>query len=263
PKIASAPTESQPTPTPTEPKIASAPTESQPTPTPTEPKIASAPTESQPTPTPTEPKIASAPTKTQPAPTPTEPKIASAPTESQPAPTRTDVLPQRNRVAAAKTPGLLKTPSSPQPPLKSGAASRLGGPISLSSRDFKDNYAAALPNSSRDNPNVNGVDARQDTNLGPYLKELQRKVKQQWLPTLTQSSRRSVLHFTIQRSGQVSNLQISQSSGFIVTDEAALSAVKRAAPFLPLPATYRENNIQIEFTFSINVYGELDIWGGG
>ncbi|AFY34255.1 TonB family protein [Calothrix sp. PCC 7507] len=290
-------------------EIAATPTRTQPAPIPTPTEVALA---SPPAPTPE--KIAVTPTRTQPAPipTPTEvapaspsvakpKKIAVTPINRQPTPTPTDFLPQRTRVTPAKTPGLPKTPSSPQPPLKSGAASSLGGPISLSSRDLGDNYAAALTNSSRVNPAANGVDARQDTNLGPYLKELQRKVKEQWLPTLTQSSRQSVLHFTIQRSGQVSNLRISQSSylfcmkmhiiippcspplvrgdgdsrganymqlhketvsGFSVTDETALSAVKRAAPFVPLPATYRENDLQIEFTFSINVYGELDISGG-
>ncbi|MBD6617683.1 TonB family protein [Komarekiella sp. 'clone 1'] len=199
----------------------------------------------------------------------------TAPTVVTPAATPAKIPPRKLAVAPTTTPTVPSptseqlensaTPRKPQvqPALKSGAASRLGGPVSLSSRDFGGNYFAASPNSNRFNPDSNGVDARQDTDLGPYLKELQRQVRQQWIPEVTQSSRRSVLHFTINRSGQVSNLRIARTSGFNVTDEAAVSAVKRAAPFIPLPTTYRGNNISIEFTFVINVYGELDLQGNG
>ena len=60
----------------------------------------------------------------------------------------------------------------------------------------------------------------------------------------------------------MSNLEIEQPSGFKVTDEAALNAIKRAGPFAPLPTTYAADYIDIQFTFVINVYGELDLGGG-
>ncbi|MBW4688962.1 MAG: TonB C-terminal domain-containing protein [Komarekiella atlantica HA4396-MV6] len=227
-----------------------------PTTTPTAPNPATTPAKIQPR------KLAVAPTTTPTAPSPTttpakiQPrKLAVAPTTTPQAPS-----PTSEQLENSATP---RKPSQVQPALKSGAASRLGGPVSLSNRDFGGNYFAASPNSNRFNPDFNGVDARQDTDLGPYLKELQRQVRQQWIPELTQSSRRSVLHFTVNRSGQVSNLRIARTSGFGVTDEAAVSAVKRAAPFIPLPTSYRGNNISIEFTFVINVYGELDLQGSG
>jgi TonB family protein len=139
----------------------------------------------------------------------------------------------------------------------------LGGPISLSNRDFGTSNLAALPNSNRLNQSVDGIDARQDADLGPYLQQLQEQVRQHWIPGLTQSSRRTVLQFTVSRAGLVSNLRIAQTSGLSVTDEAALSAVKRAVPFSPLPTNYTENYINIQFTFNINVYGELELWRGG
>jgi TonB family protein len=205
-------------------------------------------------------KLAVAPT-TPPVVTParTQPKLQ--PRKLAVAPTTPPVAnPAPEQLEASPNP---QKPSQVKPAQKSGAASRLGGPVSVSNRNFGGNYFAASPNSKRFNPDFNGIDARQDTNLGPYLKELQRQVRQQWIPELTQSSRRSVLHFTVSRSGQLSNLQIARTSGFSVTDEAAVSAVKRAAPFIPLPTTYRGNNISIEFTFVINVDGELDIQGSG
>ena len=57
----------------------------------------------------------------------------------------------------------------------------------------------------------------------------------------------------------MSNLQLVQPSGYRAIDEAALSAIKRAAPFAPLPPGYSQDNIIIRFTFNINVYGELEL----
>ena len=153
--------------------------------------------------------------------------------------------------------------SRSQPSSKSGGASRLGGPISLSSRDFASSNQAALPNSNRLNQSVDGIDARQDADMSAYLQQLQEQVRQQWIPGLTQSSRRTVLQFTVSRAGLVSNLRVAQTSGLSMTDEAAVNAVKQAVPFAPLPTAYTQNYINIQFTFNINIYGELELGRDG
>lgn len=162
------------------------------------------------------------------------------------------------RLAARTT---RQIPSQAHPSSISGAASRLGGPITLSSRNVGDNYWTALPNSNRSNPGTEGIDARREAEIGAYLEQLQQKVRQQWIPGLTQHSQRTVLHFVVSSEGQVSNLRIVQPSGFSMTDQAAMSAVKRAAPFAPLPTSYSQDYINIQFTFNINVYGELELSG--
>ncbi|MEH2180740.1 energy transducer TonB [Nostoc sp.] len=151
-----------------------------------------------------------------------------------------------------------------QSSLKTGAASLLSGTQSVSIRNFSGNYLAALPNSNRDNQAPSGIDASsQDIDMTSYLNQLKQQVEQQWLPGVSQSSRRTVLNFTINRSGQLSNLQLAQTSGFSVTDQAALNAIQRSAPFAPLPTGYTSNHIHIQFTFDINVYGQLDLSGNG
>ncbi|MEH1839422.1 MAG: TonB family protein [Nostoc sp.] len=131
--------------------------------------------------------------------------------------------------------------------------------MSVSSRNFSGDYLAALPNSNRDNQAPSGIDASsQDIDITSYLNQLQQQVKQQWLPGVSQSSRRTVLNFTINRSGHLSNLHLSQTSGFSVTDQAALNAIQRAAPFAPLPTGYTSNQMHIQFTFDINVYVQLN-----
>ncbi|MBW4592546.1 MAG: TonB family protein [Brasilonema angustatum HA4187-MV1] len=143
---------------------------------------------------------------------------------------------------------------------KSGGASRLGGPLSVSSGDYRTNNLAALPNSNRLNQGTQGIDASKDADMGAYLQQLQEQVKRNWIPGLTQSSQRTVLQFTVSRSGLVSDLHVAQSSGFGMTDEAALNAINRAVPFAPFPTEYPQNYINIQFTFNINVYGQLELW---
>lgn len=82
------------------------------------------------------------------------------------------------------------------------------------------------------------------------------------MPELTQSSWKTVVYFSVRRSGEVSNVQIAIPSGHSATDKAALSAVKRAAPFAPLPTAYKQDQINIQFTFNINTSGKLELRGG-
>nr|WP_322676445.1 TonB family protein [Nostoc sp. DedQUE03]MDZ7971685.1 TonB family protein [Nostoc sp. DedQUE03] len=157
-----------------------------------------------------------------------------------------------------------QTPTQAQSSPKTGAASLLAGTVGVSSQNYRGDQLAAVPNSNRDRQGTFGIDARsQDIDLTSYLNKLKQRVRQQWLPGMSQSNRRTVLNFTISRSGQVSNLNVVQTSGFSVTDEVALNAIQRAAPFAPLPTGYPKNHIDIEFTFDINVYGELNLWRDG
>lgn len=153
-----------------------------------------------------------------------------------------------------------RTPTQAESSLKTGAASLLGGTVGVSSQNYRGDQLASVPNSNRDRIGTSGVDASsQDVDLTSYLNKLKQRVQQQWLPGMSQSNRRTVLNFTVNRSGEVNNLNIVQTSGFRVTDEVALNAIQRAAPFAPLPTGYRKNYIDIEFTFDINVFGELNL----
>ncbi|MBN3871764.1 MAG: TonB family protein, partial [Nostoc sp. JL33] len=214
---------------------------------------------------------ASAPANIPPVPKPK--KIAVVPNITPPpalprktaiAPATIPPAPKPKKLAQAGTRLSGRTPSQAQSSRKTGAASLLGGTVSVSGRNFSRDYLAGLPNSNRDRQATSGIDASsQNIDITFYLKQLQQQVKQQWLPEVSQSSRRTVLNFTVNRSGQLSNLQLAQTSGFSVTDQAALKAIQRAAPFAPLPTGYTSNHIDIQFTFNINVYGQLNLSGDG
>ncbi|MEH2040168.1 TonB family protein [Nostoc sp.] len=201
---------------------------------------------------------------------PNSKKIALTPmTRAQPAQLGKTALERATTLPAPNNPKKLgqsrvgfsgRTPTQAESSLKTGAASLLGGTLGVSSQNYRGDQLASVPNSNRDRQGTSGVDASsQDVDLTSYLNKLKQRVQQQWLPGMSQSNRRTVLNFTINRSGQVSNLNIVQTSGFNVTDEVALNAIQRAAPFAPLPIGYTKNYIDIEFTFSINVYGELNL----
>ena len=208
-----------------------------------------------------------APPEPKPAPTALTPATAPRATKSPQtaiAPSTTQTNPQFPKTEPSETRLSGRTPSQVQPSLKTGAASRLGGSVSVSSSNFRGDDLASLPNSNRSNQAPEGIDARrEDIDISSYLEQMQQRVKQHWIPGLSQSSRRTVLNFTINRSGRVSNIEIAQTSGLSVTDKAALKAIKQAAPFTPLPIGYTSNYIHIQFTFDINVYGELDLWRDG
>ncbi|HSA07540.1 MAG TPA: TonB family protein [Candidatus Gastranaerophilales bacterium] len=100
-----------------------------------------------------------------------------------------------------------------------------------------------------------GVDAIKEPDFGPYMRELQRKIKRKWNPPRGNKSKRVVLLFKVSKDGRLLTLKIQNPSGNPESDSAALDAVKSAAPFLPLPPEYRGDDIDIQFTFDYNVFG--------
>jgi TonB family protein len=87
------------------------------------------------------------------------------------------------------------------------------------------------------------------------MKELQRRIKMNWDPPKGNESKRVVLLFKIAKDGRLLSCSVFKSSGLPNADNAALNAVKLAAPFRPLPPEYKGQNIDIQFTFDYNVFG--------
>lgn len=207
--------------------------------------------------TPTAPKVSSS--SSQPRRTtvaPTAPKVSSS--SSQPRRT----TPNTNRPAlnrhstrsSSAAPTVPNSSSSNQSPRQS--SSLLGGPISLASHDFMGGQGDDSATAARIGSDPQGVDALQDVNLGPYLDGLRREVSQRWHPESPDNSKQTIVSFAVSRTGEVNSLRILQSSGSTSIDQAALQAVRRAAPFNPLPGTYPATSLKIEFKFNINVRGQ-------
>ena len=139
---------------------------------------------------------------------------------------------------------------APAPSL-SPSASR-GGSGQLGRSAGGRSYNAGNPGGGGGAP---GIDALREPDFGPYMRELQRKIKLNWDPPKGNESKRVVLLFKIAKDGRLLSCRVLKSSGLQSADAAALKAVELTAPFKPLPADYRGQNIDIQFTFDYNVFG--------
>lgn len=106
------------------------------------------------------------------------------------------------------------------------------------------------------NPNGRpGIDAVREPDFGPYMRELQRRIKMNWDPPKGNESKRVVLMFKIAKDGRLLSCSVFKSSGLPSADKAAINAVQSTAPFRPLPADFKGPSIDIQFTFDYNVFG--------
>lgn len=100
-----------------------------------------------------------------------------------------------------------------------------------------------------------GIDALREPDFGPYMRELQRRIKLNWDPPKGNESKTVVLLFKIARDGRLLSCRVHRSSGLPSADQAALKAVELTAPFRPLPADFKGQSIDIQFTFDYRVFG--------
>lgn len=102
-------------------------------------------------------------------------------------------------------------------------------------------------------PGVTSTGAR-PVHFGEYLAYLQRRIKQGWFPPSHNSSQRTMIRFQIGNRGDLRHATITRSSGVSAIDNAAMRAIRSAAPFKPLPDG-APDDIDVEFTFDYNVFG--------
>lgn len=137
------------------------------------------------------------------------------------------------------------------------SASKGSGTSGTSSRGSKGSSGSGnYGNPSPGNPaGAPGVDAIRQPDWGPYMRELERRIKRNWNPPKGDSSKRVVIYFKIARDGKLLAASVSRSSGQPLADQAAKAAVELTAPFSPLPPEYKGSSIDIDFTFDYNVLG--------
>jgi len=91
--------------------------------------------------------------------------------------------------------------------------------------------------------------------FGAYAALIRDRVAQHWRTDQVDSRIRTlppaIVTFEIQRSGQVRNVRVEQSSGNVGADYSAQRAVMEASPFPPLPAAYSGSSATIEFWFTL------------
>jgi TonB family protein len=87
-----------------------------------------------------------------------------------------------------------------------------------------------------------------------YMRRMQMKIKTNWEPPKQESSKRVVVFYTIKKNGKLGSYKIITSSGNKELDKAAIKALKKSAPFEPLPEGFTKDHVDIQFTFDYNVW---------
>jgi periplasmic protein TonB len=82
-----------------------------------------------------------------------------------------------------------------------------------------------------------------------YYAQIQSRIEESWTRSPVGSDAHAVIFFTIHSDGSISDLRVSESSGFDTFDLAALRAVQNASPFAPLPRAYTLNHTSLEVTW--------------
>lgn len=214
--------------------------------------------------------------KQAPAPKATTPKaLAPAPRPAlKPTSPKPTAKPQGNfNIPKPKTaaPKLAGTPGGPVTGSRAGSGSKSGSGTSAPSPSFAPSgsssggrFSSSGSSGSRGNvgnpgpgnpKGAPGIDAVKEPDFGPYMRELQRRIKMNWEPPKGNESKRVVLLFRIGRDGRLLSNKVLKSSGLAVADNAAKAAVELTAPFKPLPPEYKGSSVDIQFTFDYNVFG--------
>lgn len=102
--------------------------------------------------------------------------------------------------------------------------------------------------------NPGQINALRDVDMSAYFAEIKRRVKRNWDPSYSSQEQTTYLTFNVQKNGQITDLQITKSSGSEKLDQESVAAVQNSAPFAPLPADFPLEKLEIEFSFNIYLY---------
>lgn len=95
---------------------------------------------------------------------------------------------------------------------------------------------------------VAGLD-NPDFTYGYYVDQMLSMIRSRWLRPPLGDDTEAMIHFRIHTDGSVSEVRIVRSSGYNQFDLAGLRAIEAAAPFPPLPRSYRRDSLGVNLIF--------------
>ncbi len=157
-----------------------------------------------------------------------EPDRTERSPEPAPRPTAPTPSPSRQRPA--------DSPPSPTPDPGGVPGARFGAPEGLP--EGTSPFGAAV--AGLDNP---------DFTYGYYVDQMLAMIRSRWIRPPLGDDAEAMIHFRIHTDGTVSEVRIVSSSGYNQFDLAGLRAVQAAAPFPPLPRSYRRDSLGVNLIF--------------
>lgn len=89
-----------------------------------------------------------------------------------------------------------------------------------------------------------------------YVEAVRNRISTNWLQytvdATVRAAPRAVVTFQISRDGNISSIQVTQSSGNASVDNSARRAILGSNPLPPLPSDYRGANVNVEFWFDFH-----------
>lgn len=86
-----------------------------------------------------------------------------------------------------------------------------------------------------------------------YLQIVRDKISSNWFTSLVEpglaGNLQTTVYFRILKNGQISDIEVKESSGLVPFDKLAVGAIMRAAPFPPLPTDYDPDYLGIFLIF--------------
>lgn len=83
-----------------------------------------------------------------------------------------------------------------------------------------------------------------------YLDRMVNKIGRNWKRTPNRQPVRALVYFRVERSGRVSGIEVNETSGDFLFDQAAMRAVADASPLPPLPEGYTSDYLGVYFDFN-------------
>ena len=94
------------------------------------------------------------------------------------------------------------------------------------------------------------VKVRTEPQFASFMDDMQSKIKKNWNPPKQKNPAVVVMKYQIKKDGQLGDYSVETSSGIKEMDDAAIDALKKAAPFSALPQDYEGDILEVTFTFN-------------
>lgn len=101
-------------------------------------------------------------------------------------------------------------------------------------------------------------EADKDLFFKNYMHDMQLKIKKNWTPPKYDTSKKTILLFTVKRNGEIENIRVKKSSGSKDSDNAAIEALQKSLPLAPFAPEIKEEKVDIMFSFDYNVLNAKD-----
>jgi outer membrane biosynthesis protein TonB len=175
------------------------------------------------------------------------PKAQTTPKEVSPTPPKKSVVEPHTESVTIKKPEEVKPQTDPT---KSETATQPETPNNQPPKDTPNDTQSMAQNGPSNN---DGVNVSEDVDFGPFMADLEKRIKLHWVPPRGSESRKVRLMLFLQRDGRLLKVETLVSSGDQNTDLAAVAAAEASAPFMVFPEQIHEDVLPVEFTFDYNV----------